>query len=400
MKKVMVAIVVAMATVMSATPAMADFGERPDWPAYYSDEIGTYVYYDDEEAQFYYYDEALEDYVIIIDDEEDDDDHVPNENEEAANFGEWPDWPAYYDNEIGTYVYYDDEDGRFYYYDEVLEDYVTIIDDEEDDDGEMYNSEFPDLYQDEYQASSYGYARVNSQAEFFDLDGNNSFVIPEGEYVLLLQSVGAGGDMTHIMYDDCEGYVYTTCLLADVEQLTYDELFQSGGYMVPLLVDANLRNEDGEVIATIPAGIGVEVISMDNSTGRVWVRWNGRFGSVTAGAIYRDEAEAEQTSSNDVNEDETVNYDDSVEVPDHCGTATIQTKVGANLRGSDNKLIVAIPQGEEVYLLERLNYGGRTKIQWGKYVGTVLTRCLIEDSSETTTASSCNCNCSNCSCNK
>jgi hypothetical protein len=301
----------------------------------------------------------------------------------AADFGDRPDWPAYYSDEYGTYVYYDDEDAIFYYYDGRVGDYV-ILEDIEDDE---------DWYEPECQYETYGYAQVNSLAEFFDLNWNNIFAIPAGEYVLLLQPVGDGGDVTHVMYDDSEGYVYTSCLLpSDCDDLTYDEITQSDtGYRASILVDANLRDENGDVIGCIPGGSAVEVIS-DTINGRVWVRWNGRCGTVTAGALNS------QTESSD-NSSVVLAADDCQpqEVFTSYGTATIKTKVGANLRGSDNEVIVAIPQGEEVTLLQDLNYGGRTKVQWGSFVGSVLTRCLIEDeTSATTQTSTCNC----CKCNK
>lgn len=310
----------------------------------------------------------------------------------SADFGERPDWPAYFSDTYGSYVYYDDESDMYYYFDGRVWDYVILEDIEDDEEygnteENWYEPEYPDLYQDEYQAASYGYARVNSLAEFFDLDWNNVFAIPAGEYVTLLESVGTGGDMTHVMYDDVEGYIYTSCLLADYRDLTYDEITQSDtGYMAMLLCDANLRNENGDIIGCIPGGSAVEVIS-DTINGRVWVRFNGMAGTVTAGALNS------QTESSD-NSSVVLAADDCQpqEVFTSYGTAIIKTKVGANLRGSDNEVILAIPCGEEVTLLENLNYGGRTKIQWGKYVGTVLTRCLID----TETSSTCNC----CKCNK
>ena len=297
----------------------------------------------------------------------------------TAVFAEEPEKFEYYDADNDrdcVEYYYGDTTGELYdtfsYYDADNDTYVTEYyygddsDDDNDDDG--WCPDYSDLYYDEYQAAWYSPVSVNSCADFYSMNGEYICTIPEGTWVQPIESIGRSGDITYIMYNGCQGYVYTTLLLDPPYVIciepTYDEIYQSGdGYVVQLLVDANLRDENGNILTTIPAGYAVEFIKYDETTGRCWVRWNGRFGSVISTAIWSD------------------SYDSCVDDDAECyseeyGRAVIKPSIGANVRDCDNNIITAVPCGEEVLLLEPLNDGGRTLIRWGCYTGTVLTSCL------------------------
>ncbi len=275
---------------------------------------------------------------------------------------------SYYDADKDIYVI------EYYYYD--------CDDDSEETEYEQsgYVPDYSDLYQDEYQAAWYSPAMVNDWADFYSMDGEYICSIPSGTYVQPLESVGRSGDITYILYDDCEGYIYTVFLINPSYEVTYDEINQSdNGIMVQLVSDANLRDEYGNILTTIPAGYGVNIISYDDTTGRYWITWNGRFGSIIASAIwsnqncyYVDDAEDEACYDDDVDyySDEECSYEENF------GYARIKPLIGANVRDLKNNIITAIPHAERVMLLEPLNIGGRTLIKWGAYVGTVLTSCL------------------------
>jgi hypothetical protein len=286
----------------------------------------------------------------------------------------------YYDADNDTYVteyyfyghgqnesfeYYDADNDRYcveyYYYDEEAE---------ETDETEDWYPDYSDLYQDEYQAAWYSPAKVFDWADFYSLEGEYICSIAPETWVQPLESIGTSGDITYISYDGYTGYIYTTLLL-NPYGVTYDEIYQGGGTLVQLHTDANLRDENGDILTTIPAGYGVQFISYDELTGRCWVRWNGRVGTIIASAIWYD-PDCYYADDTDADSD-TVDYGCFY---NECGYARITPSIGANVRDCDNNIVVAVPCGEEVVLLEPLNVGGRTLIKWGCYVGSVLTSCL------------------------
>ncbi len=270
---------------------------------------------------------------------------------------------------------------------------------EVDYDYDSYNEtgfvpDYSDLYYDEYQAAWYAPAMINDWADFYSFSGEYICSIPAGSYVQPLESIGRSGDITYVAYGGYEGYVYTVFLLTPSYEVTYDEINQSGeGIVFQLLVDANLRDEYGNYITTIPAGYGVEVISYDDVNGRCGVRWNGLFGSIIASAIWFDpDCYYVDDEDDDIYYDDDVSYyddctgyysenvtgDDGIDYYDECyGYAMVKPAIGANMRDNENNLVVAIPCGEKVKLLEPQNIGGRTLVKWDKYVGTVLTSCLL-----------------------
>ncbi len=299
-------------------------------------------------------------------------------------FAEEPEVFEYYDadNDRNCIEYhYGDTAGilndTFSYYDADNDTYVTEYyygSDSDDEADYGWYPDYSDLYQDEYQAAWYASVSLNDWADFYSLEGEYICTIPEGTWVQPLESIGRSGDITYIMYNGYQGYVYTTLLLhppyvvcCEPTEPTYDEIYQSGGYIVQLAVDANLRDENGNIITAIPAGYAVEFISYDETTGRCWVRWNGLFGSVIASAIWSD------SGCCYADEDEC-NYEECPE--EGFGYAKIKPSIGANVRDCEGNVITAVPCGEEVMLLEPLNDGGRTLIKWGCFTGTVLTSCL------------------------
>jgi hypothetical protein len=297
----------------------------------------------------------------------------------TAVFAEEPEVFKYYDADNDrdcVEYYYGDTAGELYdtfsYYDADNDTYVTeyyYSDDSDGDDCGWY-PDYSDLYYDEYQAAYYSSVSLNDWADFYSLDGEYICTIPEGTWVQPMESIGRSGDITYIMYNGYQGYVYTALLLHPPYVVccepTYDEIYQTGDvYVVQLLTAANLRDENGNILATIPAGYAVEFINYDETIDRCWVRWNGLFGSIISTAIW---------SGSDFD----CYYDDGYEecYDEGFGYARIKPSIGANVRDCDNKIITAVPCGEEVMLLEPINYGGRTLIKWGRYTGTVLTSCL------------------------
>ena len=299
----------------------------------------------------------------------------------SAVFAEEPyDTFEYYDADndrycIEYYFYGDGQDDSFEYYDADNDRYcVEYYYYNETEEAEGWYPDYSDLYQDEYQAAWYSPVMVNDWADLYSFDGVYICSIAPGEYVQPLESIGRSGDITYIMYNGYEGYIYTTLLISPSYEVTYDELYQSGdGAMVQLVADANLYDEYWDVIDTIPAGYVVELINYDETYNRCWIRWNGRFGSVDARVIWGDPVcyYADDTDA----DSDTVEYGCYY---DECGYARITPSIGANLRDVKDydNILIAIPYGEEVMLLEPLNVGGRTLIKWNSYVGTVQTSCL------------------------
>ena len=301
----------------------------------------------------------------------------------SAVFAEEPyDTFEYYDADndrycIEYYFYGDGQDDTFEYYDAdndryCVEYYYYSGYEETEDEYVEYVPDYSNLYQDEYQAAWYSPVMVNDWADFYSMDGAYICSIAPGEYVQPLESIGRSGDITYISYDEYTGYVYTALLVTNPSyEGTYDEVYQSGT-MVMVQFDVNLYDEYGSV--TIPAGYAVELISYDETYNLCWVRWNGRFGYMDAMAIWpkQDYYYADECCEEDYSDECYYEYYEGV------GYAKIKPLIGANVRDVDNyeKIIVAVPYGEEVLLLEPLNVGGRTLIKWGSYIGTVSTSCL------------------------
>lgn len=274
-----------------------------------------------------------------------------------------------YNSTPETFSYYDaDNDMNCieYYY------YGDNSDDEDVDEYEQngYVADYSDLYQDEYQAAWYSPAKLNDWADFYSIDGEYICSIPSGTYVQPVESIGRSGDITHIIYDGKNGYVYTALLVTPNPYygVTYDEINQSdGGPIVQVLYDTYLLDEYGNILAELPAGYGVELIRFDETYNICWVRWNGLFGSINASVIWNDDPNYY---------DDDVEYSEEYECYEEYGRATIKPQIGANVRDYNNDIVIAVPHGEEVVLLENLNIGGRTLIRWRGYIGTVLTSCL------------------------
>ena len=147
--------------------------------------------------------------------------------------------------------------------------------------------------------------------------------------------------------------------------------------MVQLISDTYLRDENYEILTYIPAGYVVEIVNYDQNTDRCWIRWNCRFGWIDSRTIWSD---TNCYCDNDDNTEVYYDYnDDSIEecyYEDNYGYAIVKPLIGVNVRDSKNNVIIAVPYGNKVTLIEPLNIGGRTLIYWNGYIRTVLTSCL------------------------
>jgi hypothetical protein len=272
---------------------------------------------------------------------------------------------------INVYACRYDEYDEYYTYDtgEVttgLPDLEVITQVAEDTDYyDVYNYyEYPyvsDLYMDEYQASYYTPVQLNSSANLYSYQGDYICTIPAGETVYPDESVGNSFDILYVNYNGQNGYIMTN---------TVTDTYPEQDSIILLSASANLRDENNNILTTIPQGYGVQIINYDSDTNRYYVIYNGMGGTIPASAIWgaNEQQEVTDTIPGNGYESSTCYYGNY---------ATIKTLIGANLRNSRYEIIIAIPYGETVEVINDTETPcGRTKVRWGQYIGTVLTSTL------------------------